>query len=345
LERWELGSFIEGTGFEGHALGPPRSNRIKLLFVTDPNAAVATLLSGTAHTADNRIIRLRQGLVLKERWGDGIGGRVMLIPQEVRFSLVQFKPEFVHPAALLDVRVRKALAHAIDKQGLVDGLLEGQGLPADTLVVPQVAYFASLDRALAKYPYEPRSSQQLMEEAGHVRGPEGFFVGRAGERFPLSLNVSGLAQNESEATIMADSFRRAGFDTSIQVLSQAEASDRQVRSSFPGISSTSNTNGFEPPVNFLRAAQIPTPENRWRGSNRGGWQHAEFERLVAAFETTLEDRERQQRIVDLLKVVSDELPGFALYYNLAVFVQVAELAGPAGGINWNWNIHEWELRS
>jgi peptide/nickel transport system substrate-binding protein len=344
LDRWELGSFIEGSSFAGHVLGPPLIERIKLLFITDPNTVVASLLSGAAHAADARSIRFQQALVIRQRWQQTAGGNVILSPTEVRFTIVQARPELVSPTALLDLRVRQALAHAIDRQGLADGLLEGQGLPADTLVVPQIRYFPSLDRSLAKYPYDLRRTDRLMDEAGFPKGGDGFFPSPGAGRFPLHLSISGLAQNEAEATIMADGFRRAGFDPSIQVLSQAQATDRQVRSSYPGLSSTSNTNGFEPPTRFLRASEIPTPENRWQGSNRGGWVHPEFERLAAAYDTTLGESERQQQAIDLLTVVSQELPAFPLYYNFAVVPHVAELAGLRAGVNWNWNIHEWDWR-
>jgi peptide/nickel transport system substrate-binding protein len=343
LDRWELGSFVEGSAFAGHALGPPRIERIKLHFITDPNTVVANLLSGGAHAADSRSIRFQQALVVRQRWRETGGGEVILSPTEVRFTIVQARPELVSPAALQDLRVRQALAHAIDRKGLADGLLEGQGLPADTLVVPQVRYFSTLDRSLTKYPYDTRRTERLMEEAGFPRGTDGFFAVPGGGRFPLQLSISGLAQNEAEATIMADGFRRAGFEPSLQVLSQAQATDRQVRSSYPGLSSTSNTNGFEPPTRFLRASEIPTAENRWRGSNRGGWVHPEFERLAAAYDTTLGESERHQQAIDLLKVVSSEVPAFPLYYNLAVVPHAAELRGPRAGVNWNWNIHEWEL--
>jgi peptide/nickel transport system substrate-binding protein len=343
LDRWELGSFIEGSGFAGHALGPPRVDRIKLLFITDPNTTVANLLSGGAHTADGRSVRFQQAIILQQRWRETGAGQVILRPTEVRFTLLQARPELVAPAALLDLRVRQAIAHAIDRQGMADALLEGQGLAADTLVVPQVRYFSALDRALQKYPYDQRRTEQLMSEAGFPRAPDGFFTGPGGGRFALNLSISALAQNEAEGTIMVDGLRRAGFDSNMQVLSQAQATDRQVRSSYPGLSSTSNTNGFEPPSRFLRASEVPTAENRWRGSNRGGWIHPEFEQLAAAYDTTLDGTERDQRAIDLLRLVSQELPAFPLYYNFVAVPHAAELKGPPGGLNWNWNLHEWEL--
>jgi len=66
----------------------------------------------------------------------------------------------------------------------------------------------------------------------------------------------------------------------------------------------------------LRASEVPTAENRWRGSNHGAWVHPEFERLALAYDTTLEDNERTQQAVEMLSLVSQQLPAFPLYYNL-----------------------------
>ncbi len=49
IERWEPGAFVEAVAFDQHALGRPRIDRMKLVFIADPNTALANLLSGEAH--------------------------------------------------------------------------------------------------------------------------------------------------------------------------------------------------------------------------------------------------------------------------------------------------------
>jgi ABC-type transport system substrate-binding protein len=63
---------------------------------------------------------------------------------------------------MLDLRVRQAIAHTVDKQALSDGVFDGQATIADTFVSPDMPYFAELDRALTKYPFDPRRAEQLM---------------------------------------------------------------------------------------------------------------------------------------------------------------------------------------
>ena len=70
----------------------------------------------------------------------------------------------------------------------------------------------------------------------------------------------------------------------------------------------------------------------------------EFDRLFEAFDTSLDRADRTQAIVQLLKLVSDELPAIARFYNVIVEAPMASLCGPVVGGR-AWNVHEWEWSS
>jgi len=102
--------------------------------------------------------------------------------------------------------------------------------------------------------------------------------------------------------------------------------------------------GATPPIANMRASEIPAADNRWRGSNRGGWNSPAFERLADAYETTLDRAASNQLAVQMMRVMSEELPAIPLYYNLGAQAHASELRGPllsastAGAV---WNIQEW----
>lgn len=74
-------------------------------------------------------------------------------------------------APLSDLRVRRAIAHAIDKQFLVDKLLFGQGVTATGPVSHTLAraYNPNVD----KYEDNLALANQLLDEAGHRRTSDG----------------------------------------------------------------------------------------------------------------------------------------------------------------------------
>jgi peptide/nickel transport system substrate-binding protein len=232
LERWEPGAFIEGSSFEGHVLGRARIDRVRVLFMGDPNAVLANILSGEAHVNIDDSIRFQQAAILQREWTPREGGTVILSPAQTRYTHVQLRPEVASPSALLDVRFRQGLAHAIDKKALVDALLDGQGLTADTLIVPQVETFADVERAITKYPYDPRRTEQIFGDLGISKGSDGTYASPADGRILVDIRVLSGAANETEATVMVDSFKRVGLNATLYVFSQAQGQDALARASF-----------------------------------------------------------------------------------------------------------------
>jgi ABC-type transport system substrate-binding protein len=73
----------------------------------------------------------------------------------------------------------------------------------------------------------------------------------------------------------------------------------------------------------------------------------EVDRLFEAFSTTLERPERDRQAIELLKIVSDQVPSMMLYFNFYVSAHNAAVRGPdpnAYDTLVFWNIHEWEIR-
>lgn len=63
------------------------------------------------------------------------------------------------------------------------------------------------------------------------------------------------------------------------------------------------------------------PENRFTGNNSGCWLHPEYDRLFRIASTTLQDGERAEAILGMVKVHTEQLPVFGDFYhteNIAV---------------------------
>lgn len=346
VDRWEPGAYIEASAFDRHALGRPNIDRMRLLFMSDANAALAGVLSGAVQLLADDAIYFQQAAVLKREWSVSQDGSVVVTPGLWRFVQVQLLPERLNQRPLLDIRVRKALAYAVDKQAINDGIYEGEGINSDSVIPPTVDYFAEIDRAVVKYAFDPRRSEQLMAEAGFAKGTDGFFAIPSEGQFSPELKVIQNAQNESEQAIMANVWRRVGFDVREAVLPAAQAQDGQTRAMFGALFTTGGNLGEGALVN-LGTVGTPRPENRWNGTNRGSWSNTEYDRLVDAYNTTLDRSMRIQQIARMTAIFSDELPAIAINFNPGITAHVAALRGPhvvAPEVAPTWNIHEWELR-
>ena len=345
IDRWEAGSFLEGVAFADHVGRKVGIERISVRFMPDSNAVMASLLSGDVHLAIRSSIEVPQGVVLRRDWTARNAGTVMMIPSFWRRAEVQQRVEFANPAALhQDVRIRRALAHAIDRQAQNEGVFEGEAIIADSMLPPFAPSFAEAERTIMKYPYDPRRSEQLMSEAGWTRGSDGVFANPAVGRFSLELKVNASIEGGTELSITGDSLRQAGFEIQEVAVPRAQQRDGLVRSGFPGLYLAGGGIGEKDTMPNLVSSTIPRLENRWVGNNRSGWSNTEYDRLFDAFSNTLARADRDRLATQMARVYTEDLGSIPSMFYPAVVASAVGLHGPAMHAGTNtvvWNVHEW----
>ena len=335
--RWERGLFLEGEAFDGYVFGRPLIDRIRMQIIPDSNTALANMLAGEAHViGDDDVVSFQQAVVLKRQWDADGGGTVTFIPGGARRTENQFVPAYAEPKAILDLRVRKAFAHAVDRNAINDVIFDGLGVLADTLISPTVAYFPEVDRGLTKYAHDTRRSEQLMNEAGITKGADGFYISPTEGRLNFEIKVLSNERNERAMQIMAASWRSAGFDMTETVFPSTMLTDREARAKFRSMFSTDGGN-----LPTLGTVGAPNNENRWTGSNRGAWSHAEFDQLAASYESTLDRSERTRLLAQMARIYSDELPSTPIWYQVTPVAHFRAVKGPkddtAAEIHlWQW---------
>lgn len=348
LTSWEPGAAMEALAFDRFVFGRPKIERLRILFVADANTAVANLLSGEAHIALDYLVMYEQGATLQQQWAATNGGTVLFSPLLIRLSPFQLRPETMATPAILDLRFRRALAHGMDKAALNEAFVGGYAVVTDGLLSPRVPYYASIEPAVTKYPYDPRRSQQLLEEMGLPRGADGLYLGP--DRRPFSFEVMVLANptQESENAVIVEGYQRLGVNAVGRVLPVALFSDGQARASYTGMLTTGGV-GFEADMSRYTSARISRPENRWQGTNYGAWTNPAYERLWDAYNTTLDRSEQIQQLAQMERILSEELPHIPMYYTPLITPYAASLVGPVLRNSRNADnmvhLHEWYWRS
>jgi peptide/nickel transport system substrate-binding protein len=345
LAQWEPGAFIEGVAFERHVWGRPQIDRVRISFFPDPNTAMANLLSGELDLLADDAIFFGSVAPLKQQWGS-TGGRILLAPQLFRSVSAQLRPELASPPAILDVRVRKALAHTTDKQAVNDLLFEGEGIMADLPIPPGPPYYAQLEQTIEKFPHDLRRAQQLMADAGYLPGADGLFAGTEG-RLTLEIKTNATSDQEREMTVLAAGWRRAGFDFREAVNPAALAQNNEVRATFSSLFAYSGGGFTESGFAGYTTARIPSAANRWQGGNRGGWSNREFDRLADQLTASLDRAERDRLIMAMAQIFTADLPLIPLHFPPHVVAHLPSLGGTLPYIaqgTFSWNAHQWQLR-
>jgi len=346
VTRWEPGAFLDATAFDGYALGKPKIERVEMLFISDTNTALANLLSGEVQYVGDFVFADTEAQTLEQRWASDHGGEVLYGPTEFRMTTAQLRPEVADPPAILDARVRKAIAHGIDTATMVQVLTGGKGLLTYTMTSPSEDYYAEVDRVIEKHAYDPQRSAQLLGEAGFTKGSDGFFVDRSGQSFTPTVYSSSGPKNEQENQVLVDSLRRSGINAASAIVPAAQVRDAQARALLPSL----QLRGFGARrIELQISEEIPRNENRWQGENRGAWSNAEYDRLYQELTQTIDHNERIRKIAEMERVFSEEAPSIPHFYGAVVTAHTANLKGPVprlvpeAEVGW-YDTHLWEWR-
>lgn len=212
----------------------------------------------------------------------------------------------------------------------------------ESVIPPQVDYYALVDQAMTKYPFDPRRAEQLMIEAGFRRAADTYYAGPEG-RLSWEVRVNAGAQAEAEMAVMGSVWRQHGFDFAENALRTATR-DPETRYIYPTLFSGGGGVGEAALAAFV-STSIPGPNNRWIGTNRMGYVNTEYDRLVETFNNTLDRAERGRVVAQLVRIFTEDVPAISLFHNPGILAHVAALRGPvesAPDAARSWNIHEWE---
>lgn len=344
LTAWEPGSYLTASAFEAHAYGRPKVAQIKVLFTSDFDAVLGSLLSGEAQVTIDDALRFTQATALKREWSVRGGGTVLSIPNQWRHVEVQHRADYASPRTILDLRVRRALALSLDKDALNAGLFDGEAILSDSFVPPTVDYYRTVDAATVKYAFDPRRAGRLMNEAGYTRGPDGVFAHPIEGRFSGELRVNATQRGEAEVGLLAEAWHREGFDLRENTLPPAQTRMGEIRSTFPTLYSVGTSLGTDALSSFL-STRVAGPANRWVGTNRGGWSSREYDGLFDAFSTTLDRTERATDVAEMARLVTHSVAAISLYFNPAITAYATSLQGPhtvSPATDPMWNIYQWE---
>ncbi len=343
VANWEPGSFIEAVSFEGHATGKPKIDRLKVVFIPDANTALANMLSGEVAVAAAGTLSIAGAQTLKQEWDAKRGGSVFYQFPNWHGLSVQFLPALTSPRALQDVRVRKALAHAIDRPEINEAINGGIAQEADYYLSPDGEWGREVQRGAIKYGYDLQRSEQLMREAGFEKGSDGIYSSPTEGAFNVEVR-SGIGAAALELAALADNWERAGFRITQRTFAPALLLDPEVKLGLPGmflttLLATERTAVAPVPGN------IPTPDNGWRGGSQISWTHPEYTRLVGQLNSTLDRAQRGEPMTQMARISTDDVAVISLHFPPAIWAATASVTGPHEAPPEAvvfWNIHTWE---
>ena len=268
--------------------------------ITNDATRTAALLAGDVDfidqvpTSDLQRLRKDERITLSERTGLRI---IFLGLDHMRTDASPFitdndgKPIPHNP--LKDVRVRRALSLAIDRQAIVERIMEGAATPAGQYL-PEGIYSHVPDLPAPKA--DPEAARKLLAEAGF---PQGFHIQLNGpnDRY---INDARIIQ------AVGQMWTRIGVRTAVEAQPWTTFIARAGRQEFSAflVGWGSNPEGSHPLRNLSATYDR---EKGWGASNRGRYSNPELDRMIDQALTEMDDAKREKILQDAQRLAMEDV--------------------------------------
>ncbi len=282
FNRWVAGSEVRLAANPDYFEGPPKVEEIVLRLIRDETAAAIALEKREIDV----FFAMQQPEVI-ERLRRTAGVKVLDRAASSTANLVlnaTIKP-------LDDVRVRRAIAHAINRKALIDGFFRGTKFEASSVFTNA---FAEYTTDVPRYAYDPDRARALLKEAGV-----------SGLRFEIT--TVGLHPFDKFVVPMADDLNQVGIQTSLRVLERGAY--LQARTS--GNVQSCITQVVGPPDPSAPLITLFARKSFPPGLNTG--RYAGIEDLLTNVASELDANKRKEIYAAILRKTMTDVPLIPLY--------------------------------
>ena len=298
---------VELAAFDGHYRGRPRLDRVVLREVPEATVRALELRKGSVQLVVNA---LPPDVVPLFR-----ADPRFTVPTSIGANYVYLGLNLTDPL-LADLRVRRALALALDREKLVRTLWRGLGVVTETLLPP--GNWARNDD-LPPLPFDPATARLLLDEAGFPDPDGDGPTPRLRLTYKTSTDETALLQ----AQILQSMWREIGVEVEIRSYEFATFYADIKRGNFQLFSLTW-TGIVDPDIYMLVLHSRRAPP---AGSNRGHYANTRFDALVEQGARLADPAARRPFYLEAQAILAHDLPYLSLFTKVNVAVLPAALRG------------------
>ncbi|MDJ0781543.1 MAG: ABC transporter substrate-binding protein [Desulfosarcinaceae bacterium] len=285
------------AAYKAYAAGAPKVDRVVFKVIKDDNTRFLKLQKGELDLLinalpPNRVAALREA-PLKETYA-------VIESPGIAYSYLGFN---LAAPEVQDLRVRQAIAHAIDVNEIIRFRLENHAVPATGLLSP-VNWYHSVPGQT--YSHDPTKAIALLEAANY-RDPDGE---GPKARIHLELKTSNNAQVTGIARILQAQLAKVGIDLKLKSYEWGTFYG-DIKSGNFQLTSMRWVGVTEPDFfyDLFHSSQIPPA-----GRNRGRYTNPEMDRLVTEGRLTTDPDARKRIYAEVQDLVARELPYISLWH-------------------------------
>jgi peptide/nickel transport system substrate-binding protein len=299
---------LDAEAFADYWDGPAKIPAIRVRVISDMNALQAELRAGRVDIAPMPTSLSPDA--------------VKLLQQDPNLQVNAFPGSNVvlltintSSAPLDNIKVRQAIAYAVDRDTMIKDLLQGYGKIANS-IIPEESWAYTAGHA---YSYDPAMSKKLLDEAG-FKDPDGTGPKMRFDK-PVIYKLSGSSiSGRQYAGVIQNYLKQVGIPVEIQTTEQNTLFDELRRGNFQ-IAYTQWVGGNQDPIfykDLFATSEIPTQTRASR--NRSRYSNKDLDALLDEAVNTFDRQKGLELYTKIQDIVSNEVPVFPLWYQSNIVI-------------------------
>ena len=312
LVRYAKGDRIELARFDAYWGGKTPWEKVTLRLLPSDAPRVAALLAGDVQaienvpTSDAANLRSDKRVSLYRTVADRLIYLHMDSERDVSPYVTDRDGKPLAKNPLKDARVRKAISKAINRQGVVERVMEGEAVATGQLL-PEG--FFGYTKTLKPEPYDAEGAKKLLAEAGY---PEGFGL-------TIHSPNNRYVNDAKVAQAVAQMLTRVGIVTRVEAMPSATFFPQATegRFSFILVGWSSGTGEASSPLKALIAT--PSKEKGFGTANRGHYSNVKVDLMLEDALVTVDDAKREALLQRATELAINDTAIIPLYHQVSLW--------------------------
>ncbi len=287
--QWDKGSRVVLEAYAPYWGEPIHLTKATYVFINDPatmtNALLAGDIDGTNNFGTDSISVFENDPRFQVLVGTTEGETILATNNK--------RPPFDQ------LKVRQAMAHAINREAIIEGATNGYGVPIGSHFAPHHPYYVDLT---GTYPYDPAKAKELLAEAGF---PDGFST---------TLKMPPLAYARLSGQIIASEFAAVGIKVELINTEWAQWLDEVYSKKDFDLTIVSHVEPFD-------IGNYANPDYYF------GYDNPKFQSVIETLNATTDDAKRKELAIEAQTILADDAVNGYLFQLAQVGVWNAKLTG------------------
>ncbi|MEE8484582.1 MAG: ABC transporter substrate-binding protein, partial [Nitrospinota bacterium] len=302
FSKYLRGERLELVRNAGYFMGAPKLDGVIFRIVPDETVRLLELKKGNIHLVGNPITPH----VLP--WLKEQGNIEIITAEGTNVSYIGFN---MKDPILKNRNVRRAIAHAIDRDSIIKYMLKDLGIKTETLLAKANRFHAPLE----PLEYDIGKSKKLLNEAGYPL--------KDGKRFSLTYKTSKNPTRKKIAEVFAQQLAEVGIDVSIKSFEWGTFFSDIKKGNFQ-IYSLTWVGIADPDIyRYIFHSQSLPPD----GANRGRYENPELDKLLDAGRVETDFGKRWEIYRRVQEIIAEEMPYIHLWTSVNVFAMNRKVKG------------------